>query len=309
MSLLARIRMLPLCLGSLTIGFALAPASVPHPEPTDHSGVHANLLIQARARKTLLRAPWEPSIGDAASIGLRAEENSRLADVEMKKAIGDKDKSQTIADRNDKIVPALISTVNDAQDAERGAYAAEKMAKKQVAQVISATAQAAHDIVEAAVFQARQAAHMRAKAEAQARAKKIMEKMILEAPKAAKAAMTPWTDAWARETKIAGQYEKMADGMVAKSNALQGSVQLDLGASNAWRSMANLAKSQSLQQQANQNMDLAMAFNGAAGRFYNAAQDIRSREGLYMKMAMQASYHALVMHDPDAAPPMGLAGG
>jgi len=226
----------------------------------------------------------------------------------MMAAIAAKDKSVALAGKNDKIIPGLMSSTEDAKEAARNAYTAEKMAKKTVAQVVSATAQAAHDIVEAEVFKQRQAAHMRAKEEAQARAKKIMEKMILDAPKAAKAAMTPWTDAWARETGIAAQYEKMADGMVGKSNALQASVQLDLGASNAWRSMANLAKSQALQQQANQNMDLAMAFNGAAGRFYNAAQDIRSHEGLYMKMAMQASYHALVMHDPDAAPPLGLAG-
>lgn len=303
-------KLLTLVLAWLTVSLAQwqdhrPVAAPPPPAPAVPVQRRAASLLQGRAHRATLTAPWEPSIGDAANIGLRAEENSRVAAVAMKTARAATQAAAAVAKKNDAIIPSVMESTEGAREAASHAYQAQKLAQQTLAEVRSATMQAAHDIVAGEVFKIRHAAVMEAKKEAQGRAKKLMLKLIAEAPKAAEKAMVPWTDSWARASAIAGQYEKLGDTFVGKSNALQGKAQLELAGANSWRMLGSIAKSQGMQQNAGQMMDLALLFNGNAAKFYNAAQDIRSHEGLYFEMAKRAAYHAMVMHDPDAPPPLG----
>lgn len=245
--------------------------------------------------------PWPSMANDASEIGLRAEAESKQAAKQRAAAMAAAAASAKTAATNAKIMPSLKSSLEQSITESRHAHAAEKYATDLVKEVQISTSQAAHDVIEQALEQVRDQAHAEAKVEAEKKAKALMLKLLAEIPAAAKAASKPYIDAMNRAHAYAGQYEELANGLVGKAMGLQLNAKMTLGGANAWNSLGETGKAQSSFQQAHQMMDLAVMFTKQAGAFYSASAEVLSHDSEWIAESMQASYHATLMRNPDAA--------
>jgi len=252
--------------------------------------------------------PWPSMKDEYSAIGLRSEQESKKAVQEMTAAQKAAAENAKIAMTNAKIAPSLIASVASAESSARLAHGAEKLVTQALKETQVAAALAAHDVINDAMEQARDEAHAAAKVEAQKAAKALMMKMLAEVPKAAKAAAAPYIAAMNRAHDYAAKYAALGDTWAGKSVQLQMSAGLKMGEANSWQTLGDTGKAQGMFQQAHQMMDLAVAFNAKAGSLYAAGVDVASHDGEWVAEADMASYHATVMLNPDAPPPVVYGG-
>merc|ERR1719198_2868308 len=124
--------------------------------------------------------------------------------------------------------------------------------------------------------------HEEVKKEAVKKAKKLKEKMLKEAPKAAAAAAKVYEDSMKRAAATAAEYAKRGDAVSAKSVEIQMEAQMLLGQSNTWISLGDNAKAEKLLQQSHQMMNEAVALAATANGFYGQAQAIMKTMPDYM---------------------------
>lgn len=262
-----------------------------------------------RGLKAIRNGPEWPSMEDnAVEIGLRAEAESKQAAKQAATASKAAAQSVKTADTNEKIIPSVTTSVEEAFTEARYAHGAEKYVTDLVKEVQKATVLGAKDVIISTIREVRAEQHEKAKAEAQKAAKQMLKKMLAGIPAAAKAASQPYIDAMNRAHDFAAQYQKTADALTAKSVGDQMSAALLLGQANMWNSIGELGKAQQMFQQAHQMMDFVSLFNKKAGAFYKAAAEINSHDGEYLAEADQAAYHATVLRNPDAPPPPNVFG-
>lgn len=269
-------------------------------------GTHFQRLVSMKKKADA--EPWPSMKDEFSNIGLRAEQESTQAakdETAAKKAAAENAK---IAMMNAKVAPALIASVSASERAARSARKSEVAATEVVKEVQEATAQAAHDMIDQAIQEARDEAHVEAKAEAQKAAKALMEKMLKEIPAAAKAASAPYIAAMNRAHEYAAKYAALGDAWAGKSVGLQMQAGLMLGQANNWQSLGDTGKAQGMFQQAHQMTDLAVAFSAKAGSLYGAGVEVASHDGEWVAEADMAAYHATVIRNPDAPPPVVYGG-
>lgn len=268
----------------------------PHHGPLADGG--ASLLEVGAAR-----GPWDVSTGDAANIGLRAEQEAHEALKQSHAAASSRASAHKIANKNKNIMPTLLSSVESSVTSARNAYAAQTFMEDLAQQVKEATQAKANEVMEAAVDAVREEALDAAHVEAEKRGKALMAKMIASAGEAAEKAAEPYAEAEARAADIADKYEAMGDAKVGKSSSAQMDAQTLLGQAQAWQRLGELGKAQTMFRDSHKLMEKAVGYNAQANAFYNAAQTILSHESEYKNEAKMAEYHAMMLHDPDAEPP------
>merc|ERR1719311_1913138 len=259
-------------------------------------------------KKAVSAEPWPSMKDEYSAIGLRSEQESKKATQDMEAAKKAAAENAKIAMMNAKIAPSLLASVAATETSARLAHASEKLLTQALKETQVAASLAAHDVVDEAVEQARDEAHAAAKVEAQKAAKALMMKMLKEVPKAAKAAAAPYIAAMNRAHDYAAKYAALGDTWAGKSVQLQMSAGLKMGEANSWQTLGETGKSQGQFQQAHQMMDLAVAFNAKAGSLYAAGAEVASHDGEWVAEADMASYHATVMLNPDAPPPVVYGG-
>eukprot|EP00397_Hematodinium_sp_SG-2012_P046135 GEMP01052025.1.p1 GENE.GEMP01052025.1~~GEMP01052025.1.p1 ORF type:complete len:203 (+),score=69.27 GEMP01052025.1:557-1165(+) len=197
----------------------------------------------------------------------------------------------------------MVASLNQAADAAKQAYKAERLTEELRDEVREAAHRAAEDVMRETIEAVKNEERARAKKKAEAEAEKLKTKMLEEAPKAAAEAMKPYNDALGRAAATAGEYSKRGDGLSGQSVSLQFEAQMLIGQANQWQSVGETAKAQKLMQQAHQLMDMALGLSGQANSMYNTGKKIMGTLGGYANEAAQAAYHAEVMMNPDAPPP------
>jgi len=269
-------------------------------------GSHFQRVVNVK--KATEMEPWPSMKDEYTMIGMRSEQEWRQAAKNSAAANKAAAENAKIALMNSQIAPALIASVSSSENSARQARASEKLATQQVKEVQEATAQAAHDVIDATLEEVRDAAHAQAKVEAQKAAKALMTKMLKEIPAAAKAASAPYIAAMNRAHKYAAKYAALGDAWAGKSVGLQMSAVLLMGEANSWQTLGSTGKAQGMFQQAHQMMDLAVAFNAKAGSLYAAGVEVASHDGEWVAEADAAAFHATVMRNPDAPPPAVYGG-
>lgn len=284
-------------------GMEIPVHSKPKVTAAEAAARNAALMLRAKAGARLGAAPWSSTKDPAPEVGTRAALEAKAAAGYRSRAEAAAKKAKEIEDNNQKVTPALLSSVEASTEAARHALEGQKVLEDLKEQAIKVARMAARDEIAGTLKALRKAAHDKAKVEGEKKAKILQAKMLAEAPKAGKAAMAPYNAALGRAAATAGEYTKRADGLSGASVGLQMQSGLLLGEANQLTSLGEVAKAQAKMQEAHATMNLALALSGQAGGFYNAAKSIMGTLGAYAAEGVAADYHAQFMLNPDLPPP------
>jgi len=267
------------------------------------SAAHAAAKATVKAPAAEYKGEWSSIADPAPEMGARATDDATKAEEAAKKARAAADFVIKVADKTSSSVPVAIKNVDATKDGASAAHDAEEEVHKMRDEVAKAAREAAFEMIEGTLKDLRKQQHAEVKKEAVKKAKKLKEKMLKEAPKAAAAAAKVYADTAKRAAATAAEYARRGDALSAKSVNVQMEAQMLLGQSNTWITLGDNAKAEKLLQQSHMLMNEAVGLAGAANSNYGQAQSIMKTMPDYVAEADAAGYNAEVMLNPDAPPP------